>query len=512
MYKTIYNHYRTRIYTQIRPLYTHTNGPSLTRSSCAKLEPSTATENDLGSRIFRLVFRKRSATMVIEKWVEEGNRVSGSELRRISTQLVKFKRYKHALEILNWMETQDRFQMTAADHAIRLKLITEEHSIDEAEKYFASIPSPSQKYAFLHLLRFYVKEKDTEKAEDLMTKMNDSGMIVSPHPLNEMMKLYVATSQFAKVVFVIQHMKRNMIPRTVLSYNLWMTACAEVSGVSSVEVVFKLMEIDKHVVVGWSTLATLANIYLKEGLIDKATWAVKAAEKKLSAVNHLGYLFLMTIYTSLNNKDAILRLWEACKKVDRKITCANYMTVISSLVKLGHIYEAEEIFTEWESQCRKYDIRVSNILLGVYMRNGNTEKAEALHLRTSERGGQPNYKTWEILMEGWVKNQEMEKAVNAMKKGFAMLKHCEWRPSSSIVETIARHFELTGDIGGATRYVGVIKRFGLASLPVYKSLLRLHTCNQRPIDKIIVMMQKDNMELDEEVLTLIQSTEVQKNQ
>ncbi|KAM1024719.1 hypothetical protein TB2_037390 [Malus domestica] len=29
-----------------------------------------------------------------------------------------------------------------------------------------------------------------------------------------------------------------------------------------------------------------------------------------------------------------------------------------------------------------------------------TEKAEALHLHTLERGGQPNYKTWEILMEG----------------------------------------------------------------------------------------------------------------
>lgn len=67
--------------------------------------------------------------------------------------------------------------------------------------------------------------------------MNDLGLIVSPHPLNEMMKLYAATSQFEKVTFVIQHMKRNKIPRNVLSYNLWMTACSEVSGVSSVEAI-----------------------------------------------------------------------------------------------------------------------------------------------------------------------------------------------------------------------------------------------------------------------------------
>lgn len=410
-------------------------------------------------------------------------------------------------QILNWMDTQNKFQPTAADHAIRLELIIKEHSIDEAEKYFANIPSPtSQKYAFPHLLRFYVKERDTEKAEALMTKMNDLGLIVSPHPLNEMMKLYVATSQFEKVVFVIQHMKRNKISKNVLSYNLWMTALGEVSAVSSVEAVYKQMEMDRQVGVGWSTLATLANIYLKAGLVDKATLAVKAAEKKLSAVNRLGYIFLLTIYTSLNNKEAVLRLWEACKKVDGEITCANYMTIISSLVKLGDIHEAEEIFTEWESQCRKYDIRVPNILLGTYMRNGNTEKAEALHLRILERGGQPNYKTWEILMEGWVKNEDMEKAINAMKKGFAMLKHCNWRPSPSIVVTIAEYFEQTGDIIGANRYVEVIRRYGLASIPLYKSLLRLHTCNQKPIDDIIVMMREDNIELDDEVSTLIQST------
>lgn len=416
-------------------------------------------------------------------------------------------------QVLKWMDTQNRFQMTAVDHAIRVELLIKEHSIDEAEKYFANITSPtSLKYSFLHLLHFYVKERDTEKAEALMTKMNDSGLIVSPHPLNEMMKLYVATSQFEKVVFVIQHMKRNKIPKNVLSYNLWMTALGEVSGVSSVEVVYKQMEMDKQVGVGWSTLATLANIYLKAGLLDKATLAVKAAEKKLSAINRLGHLFLMTIYTSLNNKDAVLRLWEACKKVDGSITCTNYMTIISSLVKLGDVHEAEEIFTEWESQCRKYDIRVSNILLGAYIRNGSTEKAEALHVRTMKRGGQPNYKTWEILMEGWVKNEDMEKAINSMKKGFAMLKHCNWRPSPSIVVIVAEYFERTGDIIGANRYVEVIRQYGLASILVYKSLLRLHTCNQRPIDDIVVMMRKDNIELDDEVSALIQSTWVHERQ
>ncbi|GJS98412.1 pentatricopeptide repeat-containing protein [Tanacetum coccineum] len=86
--------------------------------------------------------------------------------------------------------------------------------------------------------------------------------------------------------------------------------------------------------------------------------------------------------------------------------------------------------------CRKYDIKVSNVLLGGYIRNGLMEKSEGLHYRTLEKGGCPNYKTWDILIEGYVKNEDMEQAVFAMKTGFRMLKKCKWRPDPVIVESV----------------------------------------------------------------------------
>ncbi|XP_059631280.1 pentatricopeptide repeat-containing protein At5g27460 [Cornus florida] len=465
--------------------------------------------DELKSRIFRLIFPRRSATTVLQNWVDEGRRVSVSELRRICKQLMNFRRYKHALEILTWMEDQARFQISAADHAIRLELITKVHTLKEAEEYFAIIPnSASQKAACLPLLHLYVKERATEKAEALMLKMNGLGLIVNPHPFNEMMKLYMATSQYEKVASVILQMKQNKIPRNVLSYNLWMSACGELSGVASAEMVYKEMLNDKNVEVGWSSLSSLANIYLKSGLCDKATLALRKAEKKLSNCNRLGYFFLITHYASLKNRDGVLRLWEACKAVEGRITCADYMCILSCFVKLGDIEEAERVFMEWESQCRKYDIRVSNVLLGAYMRNGLMEKAESLHLRTLEKGGRPNYKTWEILMEGWVKSQDMDKAISAMKNGFSLLKHCDWRPSPSTVVTIAEYFEKKGNIVDAKRYVEFIRRLGLASLPVYKSLLRMYACTQAPIQEILKMMQKDEINMDDETSALIQAFKV----
>ena len=394
--------------------------------------------------------------------------------------------------------------MSPADYSIKMELIIEAKGLKEAEGYFGKLSGSTQrKAACFQLLRGYVKEREAMKAEAFMAKLNGMGLVVSPHLYNEMMKLYMATSQFGKVPLVIEEMRRNRIPLNVLSYNLWMNACWEISGVKLVESVYKEMMRDSDVQIGWSTLSTLANAYAKAGQVQRAGIVLKCAEKKLSGCDRLGYLFLITQHTSLNNKDGVIRLWDASKAVGGRITCANYMSVMLCLVKLGDLVEAERVFREWESNRGKYDIRVSNVLLGAYARSGMMDKAEKLHLRTLERGGCPNYKTWEILMEGWMKTRDMDKAINAMKKAFAMLKHCQWRPSHSIVMTIAEYFEKEGNVKGANWYVKTVHDFGFASLPLYKSLLRIHHAAQRPAPDILKMMEKDNVEMDEEAYSLV---------
>lgn len=413
------------------------------------------------------------------------------------------------IQILKWMENQNCFQMSPADTAVKLELIIKVHGLMEAEDYFMSLPNTAlRKAACLPLLHGYVKERDTEKAELLMVKLNALGLSVTPHAFNEMMKLYVATSQCEKVALAIQQMKQNNVPRNVLSYNLWMRACCEVSGVTSAERVYKEMVNDKNVQVGWSTLCTLAEVYIKARLVGKAILVLKNAEKKLSTCNRLGYFFLMTLYVSLNDKEGVMRLWEGSKMVGGRITCANYMCALSCFVKLGDLAEAERIFVEWEFSCRNYDIRVSNVLLGAYMQNGLIDKADSLHLRTLERGGHPNYKTWEILTEGWVKSQNMDKAIPAMRKGFAMLKHCDWRPSHDLLLTMAEYFERQGNLKDANWFIRHIHRFGLASLPLYKSLLRMHLCAKRPASEVLKMMEKEKFQMDNETLALVQAFNV----
>ncbi|KGN62725.1 pentatricopeptide repeat-containing protein At5g27460 [Cucumis sativus] len=341
-------------------------------------------------------------------------RTSITKLRRVVKKFCKSKRFERALEALILMETRDNFRMYPAEHALRLELTIKAHGLLKAEEYFNQLPTiASQKASSLPLLHGYVKERNTEKAEAFMVKLRDSGLVVNHHLYNEMMKLYVATYQNEKVPLVIKDMKQNQIPRNVLSYNLWMNACSELYGVGSIELVFEEMLTDKNVQVGWSTMCTLANVYIQEGLVEKAFAALKEAEKKLSPCKRLGYFFLITLYASLKDKEGVFRVWRASKAVSGNPTCANYICILLCLVKLGEIDKAEKVFKEWELNCRNYDIRVSNVLLGAYVRNGLLEKAESLHRHTLGRGGNPNYKTWEILMEGWVRSQQnVDRAIN----------------------------------------------------------------------------------------------------
>ncbi|CAK7347210.1 unnamed protein product [Dovyalis caffra] len=351
---------------------------------------SSSNDKTLETEILRLKSRSRSPTTLLQNWINNGNKVKFSQLNLISKQLLKSKRFKHALEILQWMEHQNNFRITPRHHALMMELIVKVDGLNKAEEYFERISdSGSRKVASLPLLHGYVKERDIGKAETFMIELNSSGLIVTPHPYNEMMKLYMATSEYDKVPLVIAEMKRNKISRNVLSYNLWIGAFGEVFEVKKAEMVYKEMVSDEIVEVGWSTLASLANVYIKAGFVDKALLVLKDAEMKLSTNGRLGYFFLITLYSSLKNKEGVFRLWEASKAVGERIPCADYMCVISCLVKLGDLVAAEQVFIEWESNCSKYDIRVSNVLLGAYVRNGLTEKAESFHLRTVDRGGTP---------------------------------------------------------------------------------------------------------------------------
>uniref|UniRef100_A0A7N0SVR8 Pentatricopeptide repeat-containing protein n=1 Tax=Kalanchoe fedtschenkoi TaxID=63787 RepID=A0A7N0SVR8_KALFE len=443
-------------------------------ANARRLFSSATLTDELHHSIIRL---RSPAANVLQNWADQGRKINLPQVKRFAYKLVKARRHQHALQVFSWLEGQHKFRMSPSDFAIKLDVIAKVKGLSHAQDYFDTIHNmASQKAASIALLRVYVLERNVLRAETLMVKLTAMGLVLNCHPYNEMMKLYIATAQFVNVLAVISLMKQNKIPLNVLSYNLWITACSEVSGVDSCELVYKEMLIDEKVTVGWTTLSTLANIYVKAGLLQKAS-----------------------------HNESVLRLWKASKAVGGKIPCANYICVLSCLVKLGDLSEAEKLFLEWESNCWNYDIRVSNVLLAAYMRNGLMEKAESLHFQTLERGGCPNYKTWEILMEGRIKCKNMEKAVEAMNKCFALIENIKWRPSNNSIMAVAKHFEKCRNYEDAQWLLSRVHHLGFASLPLYKIMIRMHLSNKKSASDILQMMKIDGIEIDDETSNLLQA-------
>uniref|UniRef100_A0A6N2LH89 Pentacotripeptide-repeat region of PRORP domain-containing protein n=1 Tax=Salix viminalis TaxID=40686 RepID=A0A6N2LH89_SALVM len=258
---------------------------------------SKENEDDLKGRIFRLRLPKRSVTNVIDKWVREGNAVSASELRHISKELRKSQRFKHALEISEWMVTHEEFELSDTDHASRIDLMTKVFGVDAAERYFDSLPLDSWR-----------------------------------------------KSQ------VVEELKHQKVAPDIFTYNLWISSCAAALNIDQVRRILDEMSQDSGVNDDWMRYIKIANIYVTAGLLvnaESSTVAVVEAEKKITQREWITYDFLVILYAGLGKKDKLDQIWKSLRMTNQIMTCRNYVCILSSYLILD-IERSGEIVDQWK--------------------------------------------------------------------------------------------------------------------------------------------------------------------
>ncbi|KAK6164680.1 hypothetical protein DH2020_001544 [Rehmannia glutinosa] len=472
-------------------------------SSRNRLTNSSAGGDTLGRRLFALVYAKRSAVVTIRKWKEEGHLVRKYELNRIVRELRKLKRYKHALEVCEWMRTQDDMKLVPGDYAVHLDLIAKIRGLKSAEKFFEDLPEKMRDSATCSaLLHTYVQHNESESAEAVMEKMSECGFLKSPLPYNHMLSLYLSTGQLEKVPEMIKQLKKITSP-DVVTYNLWLAACASQNLIETAERVF--LELTKaKIEPDWVTYSTLASIYIKNSLQEKADFALKDMEKKVSKKVRAAYSSLISLHTGLENKNDVRRIWKKLKSTYRKPNDAEYTCVISSFLKLNEFEEAEKLYNEWESISPTKDSRVPNLLLAAYINNNKMEIAEAFYDRMVKRDIVPGYTTWELLTWGYLKQKRLDKVLDCFKKAVTSVR--KWDPDEEMVQEVFRVVEEFGNVEGAEQLLVTLRRAGYVNTEIYKSLLRTYAKAGKMALIVEERMKKDNVEMDEEIKRLVQLT------
>ncbi|KAK6940829.1 Pentatricopeptide repeat [Dillenia turbinata] len=464
---------------------------------------SSGGRDTLGRRLLSLVYPKLSAVIAINKWKEEGHTVRKYELNRIVRELRKLKRFKHALEICEWMKIQPDMKLLPGDYAIHLDLIAKIRGVASAEKFFVDLPEKMRGQAACSaLLHTYVQNKLSAKAEALMKKMKESGLVKNCLPYNHMLSLYISDGELTKVPEVIQELKNNTSP-DVVTFNLWLTACASENDVESAEKVFLELKRAK-IVPDWVTFSVLTNLYIKEELLDKAASTMKEMEKRISRRDRVAYSSLISLHTNVGDKDGVKRIWKKAKSTFNRMNDSEYTCMISSLLKLEDFKEAQDLYTEWESVSGTGDSRVPNLILAAYINKNEMDGAEKFYNRIVERGIKPSYTTWELLTWGYLKKKEMDKVLDSFLKALGSVK--KWDPDDKMVKEVFEILEEEGNTEGAEQLLFTLKKAGHISTEIYNMLLRTYVKAGKMPLIVAERMASDKVELDEETQRLIKLT------
>lgn len=267
------------------------------------------------------------------------------------------------------------------DFAARLHLIENVVGLEEAEKFFESIPKNARDDSvYTTLLNSYARsDKTLCKAEATFQKMRELGLLSRPSPYNAMMSLYIALNDREKVEELLREMKDNDVEADSITVNNVLKLYSAVCDVTAMEKFLNKWEGIHGIKLEWLTTLDMAKAYLRAHSNGKAIKMLRLTEELADRKSlKSAYDHLMKLYGEAGNREEVLRIWNLYKKNIGQRDNNGYRSVIRSLLKVDDIFGAEEIYKVWESLSLEFDIRIPTMLASGYRERGMTEKAEKL--------------------------------------------------------------------------------------------------------------------------------------
>ncbi|GLT36603.1 hypothetical protein SLA2020_109700 [Shorea laevis] len=477
----------------------------------AKRSTKKYLEGPLYTWLFKQGSSEVSVRQQLNQFLKSSKRVYKWEVGQTLKKLRDHKLYYPAVKLSENMAKRG-MNKTVSDQAIHLDLVAKARGIPAAENYFIGLPETSKNIlTYGSLLNCYCKELMTEKAEALIEKMKELNLPLSSMSYNSLMTLYTKIGQPEKVPGIIQEMKACGVTLDSFSYNVWMRALAASNDTAGVERVIEESKRDGQVD-DWTTYSNLASIYVDTGLFEKAENALKELERRNVQKDISAFQFLLTLYGRTGNLVEVYRIWRSLRLASSKTANISYLNMIQVLTNLKDLPGAEKCLREWESGCSTYDIRIANVLMGVYAKQGLIEKAQELKERAHKKGTKPNVKTWEIFLDYYLKNGDIKLAVDCVANAISTGRGNDekWVPSSETIGTLMEHFEREKDVDGAEGFLEILKKaVDDIGDEVFESLIRIYAAAGRTSPSMHRRLKMEKVEVSEATKKLLDAISTQ---
>lgn len=387
---------------------------------------------------------------------------------------------------------------SGSDHAIRLDLIAKTKGLEAAETYFNSLDSSTKNQStYGSLLNCYCVEREEEKAKAHFENMVDLNHVSNSLPFNNLMAMYLRLGQPEKVPALVVAMKQKNITPCDITYSMWIQSCGSLNNLDGVEKILDEMKAEGEGISSWDTFANLAAIYIKVGLYDKAEEALKSLENKMNPHIRDSYHFLISLYAGISNASEVYRVWDLLKKRHPNVNNSSCLTMLQALSKLDDIDGIKKIFTEWESTCWTYDMRMANVAIGSYLKQNMYEEAEAVFNGAMKKCKGQFSKARQLLMMHLLKNDQADLALKHFEAAILHLDK-NWTWSSELIRSFFLHFEEAKDVDGAEEFCKTLAKWSPLDSETYTLLMKTYFSAGKACPDMKKRLEEQEIQVDEE--------------
>ncbi|KAJ1389746.1 Tetratricopeptide-like helical domain superfamily [Sesbania bispinosa] len=260
--------------------------------------------------------------------------------------------------------------------------------------------------------------------------------------------------------------------RDIKVYGALLNCYAQHNSVEKAEAIMQKIKeyASKHAIDLVVSYNVLLKLYARIGQYEKLDALMQEMKEKniYNSVKLTTWLNVYVITNDIDGMEKVLAQMEADPLAT--VDCSSYISMLTALSNLHDIDGAERILEEWESKNTCFDIRIPNVMVGAYCKNGMLEKAEAYVLRLSKRKGELDGSIWDRLARGYYKCNDMDKAVETMKKAILVGKQ-GWRPYPFTLAACVEHVKDKGDSELALEILRICRERGTFCATTYDRLL-----------------------------------------
>ncbi|KAL3533534.1 hypothetical protein ACH5RR_007055 [Cinchona calisaya] len=427
-----------------------------------------------------------SVHKVVDKWLEEGNELTRSEIASTTLNLRKRRMFGRALQLSEWLELKGH-EFGVREFASRLDLIAKVRGLQKAESYMEKIPESFRgEVVYRTLLANCVAESNTKKAEKVFNKMKDLEFPVTSFACNQLLLLYKKSDK-KKIADVLLLMEKDEVKPTLFTYKILIDAKGLSNDITGMENLVESMK-DEGIEPDFSVKAILVKHYISGGLKEKAESLLEEMEGVDIKENRWACHSLLPLYAALGKADEVGRIWKVCESRPRLLEC---LAAIEAWGKLKNIDEAEAVFGTMSKKWNKLSSKHYSALLKVYANHKLLDKGKDLVKRMADSNCYIGPVTWDALVKLYVDAGEVEKADSILHKA---AEQNRMRPMFTSYMAIMDQYAKRGDVHNTEKMFHRMRKVGYVSrIRQFQTLVQAYGNAKTPIYGFAERMKADNI-------------------